>query len=283
MDNISYTQLSIFDIIEKSNSAILNHEAQIKRIENKPIKDCELPKGVIYRLSDICKIITGKNIDKKKQIQKGTPYITGASNITKGVVTTSSFVNIRMLRNPSIALKGDIIVSCVGTIGKIGVLELEKAVLSGHVFALRPKYKIDTLYLLAIITATLSENLPQIDAEATGFSNKYDPKELSDVEIFVAEDDEQRWLVMSLVRYAIIQVARNLEHISSKEVAQSINLLDELSQSARKSLRTSKNSIDKLFEELQKGVIPYDDGDPENPFLLLENEKHRINNLIKIL
>ncbi|MGM9763370.1 MAG: restriction endonuclease subunit S [Candidatus Cryptobacteroides sp.] len=238
---------------------------------------------MILKISELCDIITGRNIDKGKQLVKGTPYITGASNIRNGKIVTEIFVDESSIKNPGIALKGDIIVSCVGTLGKIGIMDLDRAVLSKHVFALRPRFELNTLYLIAMLMGGLCQELESDGEEKTGFSNKLDPAEIMDIKLNIPDADSQQYLVLSLVRYAIAQVACHLEHVSANDVSTSIDTLNELTSNTRKVLRRQQSTIEELFEGLEDTCVPVEDDDPENPFNILRQEQHRIQNLIKII
>lgn len=238
----------------------------------------------IKSLNDICELKTGRNIDKKYHRNKGVPYIVGASNIQKGVIETNVFLDPSELKNLSYAYKGDIIISCVGTLGKIGVLRDEKAVLSRHVFALSPIYPIDELYLIALVSYALADCIPETESDKTGFSNKLEPELLMNCEIQIADKDEQRWLVLSLVRYAILQVATHIEHIKTTDIISAIEMLTELQSNTKKRIRNQLKHIDELEKMLSDcpDALKEDKGE-NNPFVLLLEERKRMNKLLNIL
>ena len=238
----------------------------------------------IKYLKDICELKTGRNIDKKYHKDNGIPYITGASNIQKGIIVTDRFLNPAELKNLSYAVKGDIIVSCVGTLGKIGILKDEKAVLSKHVFALSPIFPIDELYLIALVTYALADCMPETDGDKTGFSNKLEPKILLNQEIQIADNDDQRWLVLSLVRYAILQVATHINHIKPTDISKAIDMLTELQINTKKRIRNQLKHIDEL--EIMLSDCPdalKEEKGENNPFVLLLEERKRMNKLLNIL
>lgn len=235
------------------------------------------------KISEICTLIQGKNIDKKKLSDKGIPYITGASCIQKGVVVCDRFVDAGTCGNMAVATKGDLIVSCVGTLGKIGMLQYDQAVVSKHVFALHPFKEMDVLYLLAMVTYTLADIVPEDQSDGVGFSNKFDPEMLMDASIAIPEKDEQRWLVSMLVRYAILQVATNLDHIKPLEIREAIDMLNELSSDTRKRIRNQLKKLDELEKLLEECPAVMEDTSCDNPFVLLFEERKRMNKLLKIL
>lgn len=238
----------------------------------------------IKSLKDICEIKTGRNIDKKYHKDSGVPYITGASNIQKGIIVTDRFLDHAELKNLSYAVKGDIIVSCVGTLGKIGILKDEKAILSKHVFALSPVIAIDELYLIALISYALADCIPATDGDKTGFSNKLEPEILLDQEIQIADKDDQRWLVLSLVRYAILQVATHIDHIKPTDVNKAIEMLTELQINTKKRIRNQLKHIDELEKILGDCPAALEEyKGEENPLRLLFEERQRMNKLLNIL
>ncbi len=235
------------------------------------------------KISEICTLIQGKNIDKKKLSDKGIPYITGASCIQKGVVVCDRFVDAGTCGDSALAAKGDLIVSCVGTLGKIGVLQYNQAVVSKHVFALHPFKEVDLLYLIAMVTYTLADIVPEDLPDGVGFSNKFDPQTLMDASIDIPEEDEQRWLVSMLVRYAILQVATHINHINPSEIRDAIEMLNELSADTRKRIRNQLKKLDELEELIGECPAAMEDTSPDNPFVLIFEERKRMNKLLKIL
>ena len=235
------------------------------------------------RISEICALIQGKNIDKSKLSDKGIPYITGASCIHKGVVVCDRFVDAQTSKDYRMATKGDIIVSCVGTLGKIGILQYDKAVVSKHVFALHPFMEVDVIYLLAMVVSTLTDFLPEEQPGVMGFSNKFDPQTLMDESVTIPDQDEQRWLVLMLVRYAFLQVADNIEHINSKEIREAIEVLDKLAAQTRMHIRKKIGTLDEMDKLVRKNPNVMEDTSHCNPFVFIQEEKKRMEKLLKIL
>jgi len=82
----------------------------------------EIPKNWIWsRFGNVIQLISGRDLDPSQYSNDGigTPYITGASNIEK-----DGLIINRWTRKPvTIAKKGDILISCKGTIGKIQLIK----------------------------------------------------------------------------------------------------------------------------------------------------------------
>ena len=86
-------------------------------------------------LGDVISLISGADLpsDQHNTVGKGTAYITGASNIVNG----SLIINRWTTTPKKIAKRGDILLTCKGTIGANCVLELEEAHIARQVMAIR--------------------------------------------------------------------------------------------------------------------------------------------------
>ena len=87
------------------------------------------------RLGDVISLISGADLpsDQHNAVGNGTPYITGASNIVNG----SLIINRWTTTPKKIAKRGDILLTCKGTIGANCILELEEAHIARQVMAIR--------------------------------------------------------------------------------------------------------------------------------------------------
>lgn len=110
-----------------------------------PIKPEEIPfeipeNWVWCRLGEVINLLSGQDLvpsmysDKKGQ---GIPYITGASNLDNGKVILN-----RWTSNPrSIALKGDILLTCKGSgVGKMAILKEKDAHIARQIMGIRSNY-----------------------------------------------------------------------------------------------------------------------------------------------
>lgn len=160
-----------------------------------------IPHGwAVLRLHDIAKVTQGKNLDKKhfNDRQFGLPYITGASCIRDGMLCINRWTQYD---GGIIAHRNDIIVSCVGTLGKIGVNQIGDAVLSKHVFAVTPLPGVTHEYLLLI----LAQNLPKIIPEKTdgvGFSQKLEIGQMEQLELNLPPQPEQERITERMITIA---------------------------------------------------------------------------------
>ena len=71
--------------------------------------------------------------NKYNDISKGIPYLTGASNIQDGEILIN-----RWTEEPkAIALKGDVLLTCKGTVGKTAILEQDEVHIARQIMSIR--------------------------------------------------------------------------------------------------------------------------------------------------
>ena len=105
-------------------------------------------------MGEIINLLSGQDLDSKEynDIRKGIPYITGASNFSKNKLEINRWTEFEK----KIAKKGDILITCKGTIGEMTILEIDK------VHIARQLMSIDTIinnqkYILYFLTFKLKE------------------------------------------------------------------------------------------------------------------------------
>lgn len=102
-------------------------------------------------LGEVIELISGQHIkaDHYNAKQIGLPYLTGPSDFGDRHPTVS-----RWTKHPKkSAIKGDVLLTVKGSgVGKINVLDIDEAVISRQIMAVRPK-KIDRQYLVLIMEA----------------------------------------------------------------------------------------------------------------------------------
>ncbi len=107
-------------------------------------------------MSSIIQLQSGQDLspDKYNALGKGIPYITGASNIDNG----SIMIN-RWTEEPKVfARKGDILITCKGTIGTIAILHEEEVHIARQIMGISVDKPINKSYVL-IVLLTLVEGL----------------------------------------------------------------------------------------------------------------------------
>lgn len=173
-------------------------------------------------------VLIGKNVDKAKTNEKGEgyPLIVGASDIQKGRIACKRYVVPEKIKNPVFAQRGDIILSVVGTLGKIGVMTEEKAVLSAHVVAIRPKEGVSMPYLAGILGRMVLD-IPIPDEFATGFSKKLDIEALKRLRFTLPNLIVQEYLLAQMASICSLTMALH----EDKEVLQDRDkLIDYLAE-----------------------------------------------------
>ena len=97
----------------------------------------DIPEGWKWvRLGVAISLLSGSDLtpDKYNSINRGIPYITGASNIETG-----SIIINRWTEYPNnVANKGDLLLTCKGTVGKTVILQEEQVHIARQIMALTP-------------------------------------------------------------------------------------------------------------------------------------------------
>lgn len=203
--------------------------------------------SIITRLSDCTEILTGRNIDKSKTNEQGngTPYITGASDIIKGQIQCKRYVLEEQIKNPTIAKKGDIIISIVGTIGKIGMMTIDRAILSGHCAIIRPKKGVNLPYLVAVVSRLVLDICPD-DEFLSGFSKKIDIEQLKALKVSLPKLIIQDHIVTMMAQILSLTMALEASKDTMEDHTQLIDLLAE----KYAQLRTNYKGKIKILENL---------------------------------
>ena len=203
--------------------------------------------SIITRLSDCTEILTGRNIDKSKTNEQGngTPYITGASDIIKGQIQCKRYVLEEQIKNPTIAKRGDIIISIVGTIGKIGMMTIDRAILSGHCAIIRPKKGVNLPYLVAVVSRLVLDICPD-DEFLSGFSKKIDIEQLKALKVSLPKLIIQDHIVTMMAQILSLTMALEASKDTMEDHAQLIDLLAE----KYAQLRTNYKGKIKILENL---------------------------------
>ena len=108
------------------------------------------------RLGNVIELQSGQDMtpDKYNSNGNGIPYITGASNIENGKVLINRWTNC----GRAFAYKGDILLTCKGTVGTMAVLQESQVHIARQIMAIRP---IGELYIsyIQLVLQTLVESL----------------------------------------------------------------------------------------------------------------------------
>ena len=232
----------------------------------------------VVALADICKVLQGKNVDKKKTNEEkhGLPVVVGASDLIQGRFVPSRWCNEK-LNQPTFTEKGDILMSVVGSIGKMAVNTEGTAILSKHVCALRPKDGVSRQYLMAVVSRLLLDAIPDTaDEVVLGFQNKADIDELKKIRFTLPALFIQEWLVSRLTSIATMILAyrgKKNDFLSCEGI---ISAIEQERKEQRAHLR-------KLSERLAKIADMLDNLPPDSDTLkMIDDARSTYSRLIKI-
>jgi type I restriction enzyme S subunit len=160
-------------LAEKSR---LIKEGKIKKEKALPeIKDDEIPFEIPeswkwVRFGDAVDLLSGQDMPPSfyNSEEKGIPYITGASNIDEA----GNVVINRWTKQPkSVATKGDLLLTCKGTVGKTAILQEERAHIARQIMAITPIIS-NTLFLKYFITSQIALLKKQAKSMIPGIERK---------------------------------------------------------------------------------------------------------------
>ena len=108
------------------------------------------------RFASIIELQSGQDLtpDKYNVNENGLPYITGASNIENGNVIINRWTEY----GRAFAFKGDILLTCKGTVGTMAILQQEQVHIARQIMGIRPYNGADTDYV-KLVLETLVERL----------------------------------------------------------------------------------------------------------------------------
>lgn len=202
-------------------------------------------------LASCAEVLIGKNVDKAKTNEKGNgyPLIVGASDIQKGRIACKRYVEAEKVKKPVFAQRGDIILSVVGTLGKIGVMTEEKAVLSAHVVAIRPKEGVSMPYLAGILGSMVLD-IPIPDEFATGFSRKLDIEALKRLRFTLPNLIVQEYLLAQMASICSLSMALHADKEVLQDADKLIDYLAERHALLREQFREIIGPLGKLVSEI---------------------------------
>lgn len=125
-------------------------------------------------LSDTAEIFTGKDIESKQRNDKGYgyPYIMGASSMQGGRLIKRVFTE--HTDRAVMSYEGDILISAVGTLGKIAYNDIGDCCISKHIICVRCNDGFLPLVMYYYLLFALPAYIPPDDGMKYGFSRKLD-------------------------------------------------------------------------------------------------------------
>ena len=115
----------------------------------------EIPKGWEWtRFSTVITLLSGQDLlsNQYNDTENGIPYITGASNIENGNIIVSRWTDSGRV----FAYRGDLLLTCKGTIGEMAVLYAPKAHIARQIMAIRSTETIEIMYIKLVLDSLIS-------------------------------------------------------------------------------------------------------------------------------
>ena len=100
---------------------------------------------VATRLKNIIELLSGRDLSPNQytDIPNGIPYITGASNFLCGEIKTDRFTPVPQV----IVYKGDLLITCKGTVGELAYCPYEQAHIARQIMAIRNSFGLNLEYI----------------------------------------------------------------------------------------------------------------------------------------
>lgn len=178
-----------------------------------------------YELGELGEIITGKTPKKSNADNYGTadvPFIK-PDDLTKGTIktitVTNEFVSNEGAATGRVVGRGTVLVTCIGIIGKVGIVEVDNAIFNQQINAIIPNENIVLSKYLAYVLHSMQKQLQdKANAPIVPIINKTD---FSKVKIRIPNLEYQK---------KVVSLLDEAKTIINKRQSQ-ITALDELTQS----------------------------------------------------
>ncbi len=216
-----------------------------------------------YITIDACSVILqGKNVDKAKLNTegKGLPYIVGASCLQEGRLKCKSYCE--NTDKQVISQLGDVIISVVGTLGKMAVNDIGDCVLSKHVCAVRFVPQIIPGYGLLCLMGAISYCIPPDDGMQTGFSRKLESEEIGRLPLLLLTLNEQSITVQHMAFLTAGLQTKPTEKLDPADLPDDpVELAEWYRRKSARLLREQHKALNKVVELLKSSNISLDHDD----------------------
>ena len=187
------------ELIEIYKQSVLSHAF------NGKLTNSNLNSWQVKKLGEICDLISGRDLEADKYSSSicDYPYLIGASNFNNGEVEITRWTNFPAV----IAKKGDLLVTCKGSIGEMAICKFGKLHIARQIMAVRAKDKIFNLFLKYL----LHFEVDKIKKSAKGIIPGIDRKIILNLEIPLPPLSEQNLIVSQIEkRFKAADSALNL-------------------------------------------------------------------------
>ncbi len=187
------------ELIEIYKQSVLSHAF------NGKLTNSNLNSWQVKKLGEICDLISGRDLEADKYSSSicDYPYLIGASNFNNGEVEITRWTNFPAV----IAKKGDLLITCKGSIGEMAICKFGKLHIARQIMAVRAKDKIFNLFLKYL----LHFEVDKIKKSAKGIIPGIDRKIILNLEIPLPPLSEQNLIVSQIEkRFKAADSALNL-------------------------------------------------------------------------
>ncbi|MEE1340449.1 MAG: restriction endonuclease subunit S [Succinivibrionaceae bacterium] len=211
------------------------------------------------RFSNVVNLTSGQDMtpDKYNSLEKGIPYITGASNIENGRIIIN-----RWTESPkALAHFGDLLITCKGTVGAIAILNIEEVHIARQLMAITPIGDVNPKYIQIFLQSYVETLISSSKSMIPGISRD----DVLWIQFPVPPLEEQKRIIG--------KIEELLPHINEYDAKASelIELNDSFPERFKKSI---------LQEAVQGKLVPQDPND-EPASILLEKIAKEKEKLIK--
>ena len=157
--------MKLVDIIESNQTGLRDNIDKTKaKILDKYIS------GHLTPFNNIAELISGRDLERSEfnNDKDGIPYITGASNVVNGHLIINRWTEYPKV----VSNKGDILLSCKGTIGELVINTIGQIHIARQFMAIRPKNDIDIKYLYYAMKSIVFQIIKMSHGVIPGISRK---------------------------------------------------------------------------------------------------------------
>jgi len=217
----------------------------------------EIPENWVWtNLGDVIDLVSGRDLVQSEYNDKmiGIPYITGSSNINRGVITINRWTNSPQ----TVVTQGNLVVTCKGTVGNIAILKHEKAHIARQLMGIQNYKGISIRFIKYFLELSVSNLIKKAKSIIPGISRD----DLLLLPFPIPPQNEQKRIVFRIQNF--LRLLDNLEKVEKELDA----LEKEFPEKLKKSLLQAAMQ-GKLTEQLPE------DGDARHLLAEIQQERQR--------
>lgn len=215
------------------------------------------PEMIEIKIGDCADVKQGKNLDKKyiNTEKKGLPYIVGASCLKDFGLVCDKYTAFP--EKSEVSHFGDIIVSTVGTLGKMAVNNIGDCVLSKHVCAVKFVPQIIPEYGLLCLMASMKNCIPPEDEMQTGFSRRLDISDIMNLPFTLVTVNYQhltvsRMMFLGLQFYQMSKGKETKAHTADDLPDDPVELINQFKKETNRKLREMYKALGNIVDIIRE-------------------------------